>query len=75
MAVALLIVGQAEYNSAITMHAESLPVTVDFMAAKGCDGMIFSLVEQLMHAGIVSVSKPGRTLEDGGDILMRRDFW
>lgn len=33
-------VGQASYQSTITNHTEVLPVTVDLMAAKGCDGMV-----------------------------------
>ncbi|KAL8933469.1 MAG: hypothetical protein Q9211_005769, partial [Gyalolechia sp. 1 TL-2023] len=32
-------VGQAAYQSDITGHVEVLPVTVDIMAARGCDGM------------------------------------
>ncbi|KAF1989847.1 amidase signature enzyme [Aulographum hederae CBS 113979] len=65
-------IGQAEYYSTITSHAEYLPVTVDFVAAKGCDGMIFSLVEELFTAGIVSISEAGGSNVDGGDILFRR---
>lgn len=33
-------VGQASYRSTITNHTEVLPVTVDLLAAKGCDGMV-----------------------------------
>ncbi|KAL0261683.1 hypothetical protein SLS55_003113 [Diplodia seriata] len=65
-------IGQASYFSSITNHTEVLPVTVDFMAAKGCDGMVFSLVEDLVAEGIISVSKAGRTNVDGGQILFRR---
>ncbi|GME52951.1 Amidase [Neofusicoccum parvum] len=65
-------IGAASYFSSITNHTEVLPVTVDFMAAKGCDGMIFSLVEDLVAEGILSVSKAGRTNVDGGDILFKR---
>jgi len=35
-------VGQASYNSTITLQEEMLPVTVSIVAAKGCDGMICS---------------------------------
>lgn len=65
-------IGAASYNSSITSHEEVLPVTVDFMAAKGCDGMIFSLVEELVAEGIIGVSKAGRTNIDGGQILFKR---
>lgn len=36
-------VGQASYRSIITNHTEVLPVTVNLMAAKGCDGMVSTL--------------------------------
>jgi hypothetical protein len=42
------------------------------MAAKGCDGMIFSFVEKLYKSGIISASKPGMSNTDGGEILYKR---
>jgi hypothetical protein len=42
------------------------------MAAKGCDGMIFSLVEDLFHAGIVKASEAGGSNTEGGQILFKR---
>lgn len=65
-------IGVAAYNSTITNHTEYLPVTVDFMAAKGCDGMIFSLVEDLLDAGIVKVAETGYSGVSGGEILFKR---
>lgn len=56
----------------MTNHTEELPVSVNIMAAKGCDGMIFSLVEDLVAKGILSVVKAGRTGTEGGDILFKR---
>ncbi|MCJ1405391.1 hypothetical protein MMC11_008619 [Xylographa trunciseda] len=61
-------IGQASYFSNITLHAEYLPVTIDFLAAKGCDGMIFQLVEDLRTAGIINATQAGQTI-DGGQIL------
>ncbi|MCJ1309334.1 hypothetical protein MMC25_002993 [Agyrium rufum] len=61
--------GQALSNSTITMHEEYLPVTVDFLAAKGCDGMLFNLINDLVDAGIVTVPMAGGTLT-GGEVLM-----
>ena len=55
------------------MHEEFLPVTVDILAAKGCDGLIFSLVLDLVKAGIVQVPLTGQTTM-GGEILMKRDY-
>jgi hypothetical protein len=53
------VVGQAAYNSTITLQEEYLPVTVDILAAKGCDGMIFALAEALTNAGILKVPGTG----------------
>ena len=55
-------VGQASYNSTITLQSEMLPVAVDIMAAKGCDGMIFELAEKLLAAGVIGVPKTGATV-------------
>lgn len=46
-------IGQAAYRSNITEHMEMLPVTMDFLAAKGCDGMVsislsFSCLQPLL---------------------------
>ena len=68
-------IGEAPYNSTITGHVEYLPVAVDFLAAKGCDGMIFSLVGDLYEAGILKKSLPGQSGITGGDILLKRDLF
>jgi hypothetical protein len=68
-------IGEAAYNSTITGHVEYLPVTANFMAAKGCDGMLFSLIEELHAAGILKTALPGRSGVTGGEILLRRGLW
>lgn len=65
-------VGEAPYNSTITGHVEYLPVTANLMVAKGCDGMLFSLIGALYEAGIVKEALPGRSGITGGEILLRR---
>jgi len=60
-------IGQAAYNSTITLKSEYLPVTVDILAAKGCDGMIFELAERLNSAGILSSVGTGSTMFEGED--------
>ncbi|KAF2130417.1 amidase signature enzyme [Dothidotthia symphoricarpi CBS 119687] len=65
-------IGEVAYNSTITGHVEYLPVTVDFMVAKGCDGMLFSLIQDLYEAGIVKESLTGRSGITGGEILLKR---
>ena len=64
-------VGQASYFSNITNHTEELPVTVDIVAAKGCDGMLFSLAEILVSRRILKPSVTGRSDVDGGGVLFR----
>lgn len=54
------------------MHMEFLPVTVDIIAAKGCDLMIAQLAQDLVTAGIISVPLAGGTIY-GGDILLKRE--
>lgn len=66
-------VGSAQYFSNITLHNEVLPVTVDIMAASGCDGMIFALVQDLVKAGILKPSVAGYDDTNGGEILFKRD--
>ncbi|KAH7386531.1 amidase signature domain-containing protein [Cadophora sp. MPI-SDFR-AT-0126] len=51
--------GQASYNSTITMHEEVLPVAVNIIAAPGCDAMLFELAEQLQKVGIINAPKAG----------------
>ena len=63
--------GQIPFFSPITNHTEYFPVTVDVMVAKGCDGLIARLAQDLVAAGILSVPKAGAGL-DGGEILLRR---
>jgi hypothetical protein len=64
--------GEAPYNSTITGHVEYLPVTANLMVAKGCDGMLFSLIGDLYEAGILKESKVGQSGVSGGEILLRR---
>ncbi|KAJ4359610.1 uncharacterized protein N0V89_000165 [Didymosphaeria variabile] len=63
-------IGEIAYFSSVSNHTEYLPVTVDLMAAKGCDGMLFSLVEELYLRGIVNKSEAGRSNTRGGRILL-----
>ena len=45
-------------------------LTTTKLAARGCDGVIFALVEALLKAGIVAVSQAGQTIT-GGQILYK----
>ncbi|KAI1386431.1 glutamyl-tRNA amidotransferase [Hypoxylon trugodes] len=64
-------IGEVPSFSSITNHTEYLPVTIDVMVARGCDGMLNKLAQDLVKAGIISIPKTGSTLH-GGEILARR---
>ncbi|KAJ6284369.1 amidase signature domain-containing protein [Bipolaris maydis] len=64
--------GETPYDSLITGHIEYLPVTANLLAAKGCDGMLFSLISELYDAGILKESKVGQSGVTGGETLYRR---
>lgn len=55
-------IGQAGYESTITGETEYLPVAVDVLAARGCDGMVMQLVEKLEMVGILGSVAAGRTM-------------
>jgi hypothetical protein len=42
------------------------------MAARGCDGMIFGLVQDLVKEGILKPSVAGYSDVNGGDVLFKR---
>ncbi|RDX49271.1 amidase signature enzyme [Lentinus brumalis] len=46
-------IGEAPFNSTITGRTEFLPVTISFVAAKGCDLMLFNLFAALQDAGVI----------------------
>ncbi|KAH7135422.1 glutamyl-tRNA amidotransferase [Dendryphion nanum] len=64
-------IGETKYLSTVTLHDEHLPVSVNFMVARGCDGMLFSLIEALHEAGIVETAQAGRSGVTGGELFSR----
>ncbi|KAH0423570.1 hypothetical protein CcaCcLH18_12096 [Colletotrichum camelliae] len=64
-------VGQTPYNSSITKHVENLPVTVNLIAAAGCENMLLSLTTGLAAAGLLTPAAVGASSVDGGEILQR----
>jgi hypothetical protein len=64
-------IGQVASKSSVTKHDEFFPVAVDVLAAKGCDGLLVKLAQDLTDAGILKVPKVGGTIT-GGDILMKK---
>ncbi|KAL6360036.1 hypothetical protein LRP88_05734 [Fusarium phalaenopsidis] len=65
--------GQIPVFSSITNHTEFLPVTIDVIAARGCDGLIARLAKDLVAAGVLNAPSTGSGL-DGGTILLKRDY-
>lgn len=62
-------IGEVEYQSKITKTTEHLPVTVDLMAARGCDGALFDIITGMYEKGMLPKVKTGRSLVTGGEIL------
>ncbi|EIM85123.1 amidase signature enzyme [Stereum hirsutum FP-91666 SS1] len=54
-------IGQVPYHSNITGITEQLPVTVSIVTRRGCDFVLFDLLEGLAAKGIVQTVKTGRT--------------
>jgi len=42
------------------------------MAARGCDGMLYGLIQDLVKAGLLVDSEAGYSSTQGGDILFKR---
>ncbi|KAF5632027.1 glutamyl-tRNA(Gln) amidotransferase [Fusarium sp. NRRL 52700] len=61
-------IGEVSQFSDITGRNESLPVTVDIMVARGCDGLVPRLAQDLVGAGLLKIPKTGGNML-GGDIL------
>lgn len=62
-------IGEVQYQSKVTKTTEYLPVTVDLMAARGCDGALFDIVTGMYERGMLPKVKTGRSLVTGGKIL------
>ncbi|KAF5668267.1 D-mandelate dehydrogenase [Fusarium denticulatum] len=61
-------IGEVSQFSDITGRNESLPVSVNIMVARGCDGLVPRLAEDLVGLGLLKIPKTGRSMS-GGSIL------
>ncbi|CAG8303761.1 unnamed protein product [Penicillium salamii] len=52
-------VGEIPYNSTISLKTEYMPVTMSFVAARGCDLMLVNLIEDMEKAGILKPVSTG----------------
>jgi hypothetical protein len=54
-------IGQVPYFSNITFREEMVPVTIDMVVKRGCDFMLYNLIERLADEGVLKSVKTGRT--------------
>ncbi|OQD75416.1 hypothetical protein PENDEC_c007G03836 [Penicillium decumbens] len=52
-------VGEIPYNSTVSLKTEYMPVTMSFVASRGCDLMLVNLIRELEDAGILRPVKTG----------------
>ena len=52
-------VGEIPYNSTVSLKTEYMPVTMSFVASRGCDLMLVNLIRDLEEAGILKPVKTG----------------
>lgn len=53
-------IGQVEYFSNVTRVMEMVPVTLSVVAKRGCDFVLFNVIERLAELGFVRAVKTGR---------------
>ncbi|PLB53610.1 amidase family protein [Aspergillus steynii IBT 23096] len=52
--------GQVPYYSPVTRVTEQLPITIDLAVRRGCDLVLFNLIDELAAVGILRAVKTGR---------------
>ncbi|KAE8152217.1 amidase family protein [Aspergillus avenaceus] len=53
-------IGEVEYRSAVGLGVEMVPVTVSVVGGRGCDFVLFNLVERLAEEGVLRTVQTGR---------------
>ncbi|RDI88203.1 hypothetical protein Vi05172_g1729 [Venturia inaequalis] len=53
--------GQVPYFSNVTFRTEMVPVTINMVVKRGCDFMLYNMIEKLADAGILKTVKTGST--------------
>lgn len=53
--------GQVPYWSEVTYHYEMVPVTINMVVKRGCDFVLYNMIEKLADAGVLKTIKTGRT--------------
>ncbi|KAB8233020.1 amidase signature enzyme [Aspergillus alliaceus] len=55
-------IGEVPYKSAVTLKTEMMPVSMNLVVKRGCDFVLFNMIERLADAGLLRTVKAGRTL-------------
>ncbi|KAK2056290.1 amidase [Colletotrichum caudatum] len=53
--------GQVSYLSNVTYQEETMPVTVNIVAKRGCDFVLFNMINELAHRGVLKTVLTGQT--------------
>lgn len=54
-------IGQVPYFSNVTFHEEMVPVTINMVVKRGCDFVLYNMIEKMADAGILSAVRTGKT--------------
>jgi hypothetical protein len=54
-------IGQVPYQSNVTLHEEMVPVTINMVVKRGCDFVLYNMIERLADEGVLKTVKTGRT--------------
>ncbi|KAI7153411.1 hypothetical protein KC349_g8396 [Hortaea werneckii] len=56
-----VVIGQFPYFSRVTFHEEMVPVTINMVIKRGCDFILYEMIDRLAEAGILKEVRTGRT--------------
>lgn len=54
-------IGQVKYYSQVTFHTEYVPVTINMVVKRGCDFVLYNMIEKLADVGMLNAVQTGRT--------------
>lgn len=52
--------GQVPYHSPVSNVTEQFPVSINMIVRRGCDYVLFTMIEKLAQAGIIRTVKTGK---------------
>lgn len=54
-------IGQVPYQSNVTFHEEMVPVTINLVVKRGCDFVLYNMIEELADEGVLKTVRTGKT--------------